>query len=156
RGLTNELTPVDVVAGGTHSGVNFGLSSGGSITGTVTGDAGAGLGSVNVAAYSAVTGRIVKQTATDFLGNYTMTRLQAGTYYLSTAGPPFQPPFYMDELYDNFPCLGCIGGAYPAVVLACQPACVPSVATSTPVAVTNGATHSGVNFSLASGAGVIS
>ena len=96
---------------------------------------------------------------TDALGSFTLSGLPAGTYYVSTNTPALQAPFYVDELYDNMPCLGCGAPgatAFPIVTLPCTPSCAPTVTTGTQVVITNGTTRTGVDFLLASGAGVIS
>ena len=59
---------------------------------------------------------------------------------------------------DDGACLGCItlGGAFlPIVTLPCPAACAPTLTTGTPVVITDGATRTGVDFALASGAGAI-
>ena len=159
NGLPLIGTPVGVTAGTPHTGVNFALPSGGSLSGTVR-DAGtnAPLAGVQMVVYSPA-GRAVKFPVTDLTGSFTVTGLAAGTYYVSTSVPNSLPPFYIDELYDNVSCLGCVTiaqAAIPNVTLPCTPSCAPTVTTGTPVVVTNGTTRTGVNFLLATGGGIIS
>ena len=156
-GFTTIGTPVAVTAGTTHTGVNFAMGAGGSLSGTVT-DAGTGvpLQGVQIAAYGS-TGQWLKTVPTDAVGAFTMSGLPAGTYYVSTSVPVLPPPFYIDELFDNLPCLGCVtitGAAFPIVTLPCTQSCTP-VTSGTQVVVTNGTTRTGVDFALATGAGVI-
>jgi hypothetical protein len=159
NGLPLIGTPVDVTAGATHTGVNFPLVSGGSLSGTVR-DAGtnAPLGGVQIVVYSPE-GRAIKFPQTDLTGSFTATGLPAGTCYVSTSVPNSLPPFYIDELYDNAPCLGCLtigAAALPNVTLPCIGPCAPTVTTGAQVVVTNGTTRTGVNFLLATGGGTIS
>ncbi len=151
-------TPVTVTVGTTHTGVNFALVSGGSLSGSVKAEGtNAPLGGVVVAVHLP-SGRLLRAVTTDALGRVTLSGLPAGTYYVSTVTPAAQPPFYVDELFDNMPCLGCGAPgatAFPNVTLPCTPSCAPTVTTGTPVTVTNGTTRTGVDFLLAAGAGVI-
>ena len=158
NGNTTTGTPVDVTVGGTHSGVNFAVVSGGTLSGSVKA---AGTSAPIVGAQITVylpTGKFVKTVTTDPGGLFTVRGLQAGTYYVSTSAPSLQTPFYVDELFDDKPCLGCqtVGaGGFPLVTLPCAGPCAPTVTTGTQVTITNGATRTGVDFVLASGAGVI-
>ena len=122
-------TPI-VVTTGTTGGINFALSPRVSISGTVTNAATTlGIGSVTVQVYS-TTGAFVKSaSSTSGTGAFTVTGLGPGTYFARTNAPIA----YLDELYDNLPC---------------EPACV--VTTGTPIAVTAGATHGGIDFALLS------
>jgi uncharacterized surface anchored protein len=115
-------TPVGVTVGGATTGINFAISSGGAISGKVTGDASAPLGSVQIVVYAS-DGKLARTVSTDALGNYFLFGLPAGTYYVSTNTPSFETPFYIDELYDNKPCLNCVtlSGAFaPLVTLPCH------------------------------------
>jgi hypothetical protein len=121
--------PVTVTAGATTTGINFGLAQGGRISGTVT-DAVTGLPLATVLV------RIVNSSGTNLTsgttngsGVYTTSSgLPSGSYYARTSAPG-----YMDELYDNVPCLG--GG------------CTPT--SGTVVTVAAGATTAGISFVLA-------
>jgi 5-hydroxyisourate hydrolase-like protein (transthyretin family) len=121
-------TPVSVTQGATTSGINFALSSGGRVSGTVTDSAGAALAGVTVSAYSA-SGSFLSSGTSSTDGAYTVTGLPAGSVVLRTSNSLG----YLDKLHNNIPCLSC------------------NVTAGAPVAVTLGATTSGINFSLASG-----
>jgi hypothetical protein len=149
-------TPVDVTVGATRSGVNFALVAGAALSGSVkaTGSL-APIQNAQITVYSG-TGSFMKTGTTDFQGNYTVTGLAAGNYYVSTSSPGPNPPFYVDELYNNLPCVGCLTisqSVFPYVTIPCPTACFPTGGTQ--VSITNGATHSGVDFVLDSGAGSI-
>ena len=125
-------TAIAVTAGGTQSGINFPLSPGGTITGAVTDTSSTPLplASVTVQVFTS-TGAFAKSTGTSGTGSYSITGLPAGNYFARTAVP--NTLNYVDELWDNIPCLGC------------------TVTAGTAINVTVGATHSGVNFALAGG-----
>ncbi|HJQ68390.1 MAG TPA: carboxypeptidase regulatory-like domain-containing protein [Blastocatellia bacterium] len=128
-------TPITVTAGSTTSSINFALAPGGRISGTVT-DAttSAPIANVNVQVFNS-SGASVTGVNTNASGIYTIqTGLPAGNYFLRTNNSLG----YINELYDNINCAtGC------------------TVTTGTPVAVTAGATTTGINFALVQG-GVIS
>ena len=122
-------TLVAVTAGTTTSGINFGLATGGRITGTVTDAAtGAPLSGVEVDVYTE-SGSYVTYSYTDASGVYLEQGLPTGSYRVVTNSSLG----YLDEAYDNIPCLSC------------------SPTTGAAVAVTAGATTSGINFALAAG-----
>jgi len=122
---------VSVTVNTTTSGIDFALVKGGTIAGTVT-DAGTGaaLPDVWVAAHT-TSGELAGSIMTNGSGAYALGGLQTGTYYVRASN---RYP-YLGELYNNVPCPGgnC---AWPA---------------GTAVAVTTGATTSGIDFSLARG-----
>jgi hypothetical protein len=122
---------VSVAAGSTAAGIDFALAAGGRVSGEVTDVAsGAPIGSVNVGVFDA-TGRQLSYGYTDSLGGYlTQEGLPGGSYYLRT----YNSAGFLDELYDDKPCLG---------------SC--TVTNGTPVAVSVGSTSSGKNFALAAG-----
>ena len=123
-------TLVAVTAGATTSAINFGLAAGGRLTGTVT-DAttGAPLSGVSVRVYSD-TGTSLGSVTTNASGVYLTTQgLPTGNYRLRTSNSLG----YLDEAYDNVPCLSC------------------STTTGTLVPVTVGATTAGIDFGLAVG-----
>src|SRR5207249_3191991 len=98
-------TAIAVVAGGTTT-ANFPLSAAGSIAGTVTDAATtAGLGNVTVQVYNS-TGTFVRGTVTTGTGSYSVGGLVTGTYYARTFVPNTMN--YIDELWDNIPCLNCV------------------------------------------------
>jgi hypothetical protein len=123
-------TPVVVNAGAVTPNINFALSPGGSITGTVI-DAATLLPiqGVEVTVHDS-TGREVGDDSTDSAGVFTVSALSTGTYFARTE----RANGYVDEMY---------GGAICPVF--CQ------VTNGTPIAVTTGATTSGIDFSLAAG-----
>ena len=123
-------TLIAVTAGATTSGINFGLSAGGRITGTVTDAAtGAPLSGVGVDVYTEG-GSYVTYGYTDASGVYLpYAGLSTGNYRVRT----FNSLAYLNEAYDNVPCNNC------------------SATIGTLIAVTAGATTSGINFGLAAG-----
>jgi hypothetical protein len=124
-------TPITIAAGTTQSGINFALEAGGRITGTITDAATAApLGGVTVRAFSS-TGASLKSVGTAADGTYALQGLTTGSYLVQTGVSTLVN--YIDELYDNIPCPGCV------------------VTSGTPVAVTAGSTHPNVNFGLAVG-----
>ena len=122
--------PVSVTAGSITTGINFALRRGGKISGTVTDAAtSAPLANIFVEILNS-SGDQVSSTDTDSLGNYsTPAELPSGTYYART----FSTPGYIEELYNNIPCAGCV------------------VTSGTPITVTAGSTTTGINFTLAAG-----
>lgn len=118
-------------AGSTTTGVNFGLSAGGRASGQVI-DAGTGnpLQGIFVQIYDA-SGRSVGGSSTDASGNFvTGSGLSTGTYYARTTNSQG----YLDELFNNKPCVG---------------SC--SVLAGDGFVVTVGATTPNINFSLTQG-----
>lgn len=125
-------TPIAVSDGAATTGIDFALRYGGSITGTVTEDGtGDPLSGVAVIVRDANNGAYaIGTTLAD--GTYTAGGLPTGTYYATTFDDD-----YLDELYDD---------------LVCPASCDPTLGTS--IAVTLGATTSGIDFSLSSGGAV--
>lgn len=125
--------PVTVTSGGSTSGVNFTLAQGGSVSGTVT-DAVTHLGIPNqtVRVYQS-NGTVARSSVSSSDGTYTIGGLPTGTYYARTV----VSTNYLDELYNNIPCWSTC-----------------TVTTGAPIAVTTGATASGVNFDLVPGSTV--
>jgi hypothetical protein len=124
-------TAIEVTAGTTRSGVNFGLAPGGRITGTVTDEGiGTGLSSMFIYVYTS-SGTFATSAFTTGTGSFAVNGLPAGTYYVRTA--LFGALNYVDELYDNIPCLNC------------------SVTSGTAIVLTAGTTRSGVDFALLPG-----
>ena len=124
-------TPIAVALGSTTTGVDFALAMGGGIRGTVTDSAtGDPLGGVSVWVYDS-TGSNVESTSTDQSGHYsTSAGLPSGTYYARTDNSLG----YTNHLYDGIPCLGW---------------CTET--SGTPIAVTAGATTTGIDFALVRG-----
>ena len=124
--------PITVTAGATTNGINFSLTAGGRISGTVT-DAttAAPLAGVTVNVYDAA-GKLASTGFTSSTGFYrTSEGLPTGTYFARTANTA-----------------GYVNGLFSAI--GCTGACVPT--TGTPIAVTVGSTHAGVDFALRRGA----
>ena len=119
-------TGMSVTAGETTGSIDFELGLGGSISGTVT-DSGTGspLSNVTVQFFDAG-GTAEGSATTDGSGKYSKNLLPAGTHYVVTSNSLG----YIDELYDNLPCSGCV------------------VTAGTGITVTGGATTSGVNVGL--------
>ena len=127
-------TPIVVSAAGVVSGIDFALDLGGRIGGTVL-DAStlAPLSSISIQVFDAA-GQYASSGFTDWLGNYlTRDGLPTGSYYLRTSNSVG----YVNEIYNGLPCVG-----------PCD------VAFGTLVAVTAGATTSGIGFTLEAGARV--
>ena len=131
-------TPV-VMLGGATAPVNFSLSLGGTLTGTVTNESATGLASVSVSVVDAGN-QAVGSGFTDGSGGYTtLEGIPTGSYYVRTSITNFTPApsqGYINELYNNVPCL----------VNVCP------LTSGTPVAVTAGLTTPNINFALHAGA----
>jgi hypothetical protein len=125
-------TPVAVTTGLTTSGIDFVLDPGGLISGTLTDNASAlGIGYADVDIYD-TSGSYQTYGYTDASGSYTtFAGLPTGTYYART----YNWDGYVDELYDDIPCPG---GSCDET-------------TGDPIAVTVGATTSGIDFGLDAG-----
>jgi hypothetical protein len=128
-----------VVAGAQVNGIDFALTLGGRISGTVTDATNAqSLQFVPIAIFSSA-GINLGTVSTDASGNYTTSGLPPGTYFLRTQTPALfvsnQQLGFVDQLYSGTQCV---------------PACLNPTA-GTPVAVSNGATTSNINFSLSRG-----
>ena len=124
-------TPIAVTVGNT-TGIDFALAAGGRISGTVT-DAATGdlVASASVRIYAA-SGASFGFANGDGSGHYiTGTGLPAGIYYAVSTNRGG----YVDELYGDVPCPG--------------GACVPM--SGAPIAVTMGATTTGIDFALDEG-----
>lgn len=120
-------TPIPVTLGLTTSGIDFELAAGGLISGTVTNTVATSLSGVTVYVYDA-TGAFVLGAPTNLTGQYiTANGLPAGTYFART----FNAGLYLDELYDNQPCVS-----------------VCTVTSGTPIIVTSGMTTTGIDFVL--------
>ena len=121
-------TPVNVTHGLTRSGVDFALAQGGAITGIVTAG-GAPSASVSVGAYDLSGGAFGSSVSTNSSGQYTIAGLSAGTYYVKTLSAPSG---YFNQIYSS---------------LTCGTSC-PAVTTGTLVAVGQGQSTSGIDFTL--------
>ena len=106
------------------------VTFGGLITGTVT-NAGSGAPVEGVTVYVHDSGgSFVSNAVTTPAGTYTLTGLLAGTYYLRTVNTLG----YVDEVYNNLPCLG---GSCPAIT------------SGTALGVVAGEARTGIDFALA-------
>jgi len=92
---------VPLLAGGGATGRDLALSREAGLRGTVTG-AGQPIRSVTVSAYD-VTGRLMGQDATDCFGQYAISGLEGGDYYVQTRNTLG----YIDEAAGDVPCWGC-------------------------------------------------
>ncbi len=121
--------PIAVTAGVTTTGIDFALAVGGRVSGTVT-DAATTLplSGVSVRIHNSA-GTVAATATTNASGVYTTSvGLSSGTYYVRTSNALG----YVDELYDNI-------------------ACPCTVTNGAPIAVTAGATTTGIDFALGRG-----
>ncbi|MGB5296624.1 MAG: carboxypeptidase-like regulatory domain-containing protein, partial [Thermoanaerobaculia bacterium] len=127
-------TPVSVTDGVTTSGIDFALTKGGLISGNITDeDTTNGIQSIEVDIYTA-SGGYVSYATTDSSGNYiTTVGVPTGTYYART----YNANSYLDELYDDMPCLG---------------SC--TVTGGTAISVTIGVETTGIDFELTPGGAI--
>ena len=129
--------PVLAVLNADTSGIDFALVERGSISGTVTDQAtGDPIPGARVEIWNATGSYTVGAGHSDDAGNYTVSGLVPGTYYAAT---DIDGGDYLDELYDNLPC------SWPAD---CQPT------TGTPIAVADGSTTTGIDFTLILGGAI--
>ncbi len=98
-------TPIVVSAGVTHGGIDFGLQPGAAITGTVKDGASAGIAGITVQAYTAAGVVAATRVTAGSAGAYALVGMLTGTYYVRTVTTPAQN--YIDEVYNNVPCMGC-------------------------------------------------
>ena len=126
-------TPVVISAAANATDIDFALTRGGTISGTVTNAATSlPVQGVPVRAYDA-SGNMMTQGNTNGSGHYQVfDGLPAGTYYVRT----FNSPGYINELYNNIPCLLC------------------DVTTGAPVAVTLGNDTPNIDFALNPGGSI--
>jgi hypothetical protein len=127
-------TPVAVTAGVTHAGINATLAPAGHISGTVTKAGGVGLANVSVNAYASVddynNGNSIAGTITNADGSYDLGDLPTGSYLVQFGASMWVGDWvkgnYVMQFYHN----------------------EPTIDLATPVAVTAGATHAGINAVL--------
>jgi len=95
-------TPVTVLEGKDTQNINFSLEKGGSISGKIV-EEGTGnpISDVRTPVFDS-NWNVVGKIKTDEYGQYTTTGLPTGDYYIKTKN--FKG--YVDEVYDNIPCLG--------------------------------------------------
>ena len=102
-----------VAAGLTTAEIDFELALGGRISGTVTADgAGTPLEGVFVDLFTPA-GEFISNPSSDSMGDYLSPALPAGTYYART----WNDQGYVNELYDNVPCFGCVLTSGTPIVL---------------------------------------
>jgi len=108
-------TPVAVQFGEKTANIDFVLNEGGSISGTVAEAPGSQtLADVEVEVFDS-NGNFMSYGYSDSEGNYTAGGLATGSYYART----FNYAGYVDELYDNSPCVSCdvtLGTLIPVAV----------------------------------------
>lgn len=123
-------TPVSVALGTGTGGIDFELEPAGAIEGTVTFEgSGVPLADVLVSVYDGA-GTMIGGAPSAADGTYRVPTLPAGSAFARTDGSP-----YVDELYDG---------------LECEPEC--DVLAGTAIDVTAGATTSGIDFAIGTGA----
>jgi len=126
-------TPVPVSLGAETTGIDFALDRFGTISGTVTdADTGSLLAGVWIDLRNA-RGQQVAYVKTDAAGRYLAEGLGSGAHYLATAAPGED---YLDEIYNDLPCLGSVGSA----------GCL--ISKGNPVEVVAGSTLRGIDFAL--------
>lgn len=119
-------TPIGVSDGSITSGVNFMLERYGSISGAVSDvQTGQPLGGVGIFVTRG-SGYFSRYAQTDSSGNYQLSELLPGTYFVKT-----ESTAYLDQLYQRIPC---------------ENNC--DVTTGDPVVVSSGANTGGIDFSL--------
>jgi hypothetical protein len=133
---------IAVTEGATTPGIDFALALGGSISGKITdSNTGLDIAGVPVDIFDSE-GASVSYGYTDAVGNYTAGGLATGDYYAATSASSWAGLNYVDELYDDLPC---VGGAYYG--------CYPTE-LGTSISVTEGATTSGIDFALSPGGAI--
>ncbi len=120
-------TPIAVASGSDVTGIDITLSGGGVLSGKAMDDTGVALGEVPVSLYTA-TGVLAGRSTSSSDGQFRVT-LPQGSYRARAEASQT----HVAELFSELPCTS---GA-------CDPA------SGTPIAVTNGATTTGVHFTLA-------
>jgi hypothetical protein len=132
--------PVAVAAAAVTTGIDFALNAGATISGIVRAQSSSVLFNGVQIEVRATTGVVVKRAVT-MTGAYQISGLPGGTYYVRAIAPlldSIYPPLrgYVDQVYNNIPCLNC-----------------PATA-GTPVVIGGGSTLAGIDFALSTG-GVI-
>lgn len=125
-------TPVTLAAGQARTGINAKAAAGGAISGTVTDSAGHPIALTGVTATDA-SGTFSQVGQTDQNGKYVIRGLPAGNFSVCFDGTSDGSGLgYLPECYNN----------------------IPPDGTPTPVSVTVGHTHAGINAALASGGAI--
>ena len=136
-------TPVTISPGGTAT-ANFGLLPAGHVTGTVT-DAATGAPLANVLVQSVYRygnsfDYWMTDAMTDAAGHYEIRGLAPGQMFLITRS--FNVPGYVDEYFDNNPCVGPCGDSST------------QVPPPTPITIVSGVTVAGNDFALDPGGAI--
>jgi 5-hydroxyisourate hydrolase-like protein (transthyretin family) len=135
-------TLVTITPGGTAT-ANFGLLPGGHVTGTVT-DAATGAPLANVLVQSVYRYNnddyYLTDASTDAAGHYEIRGLAPGQIFLITRS--FNVPGYIDEYWDNNPCVGQCGDSSA------------QVPAPTPITIVSGVTVAGKDFALDPGGAI--
>lgn len=123
-------TPVSVTVGSTTPGVNFALNPGGTLRGTVrTTDATpVGIQGVSISVLNS-NGSSSGFGFTDASGNYVISGLLGGTFFVRTSNSQG----FVDRVYNDLECVGC------------------TVTNGTPVTITPGVTTATIDFALPRG-----
>lgn len=127
-------TSIPVTSGNTTPNIDFALNQGGKITGNVSPTAGPPLSYFYVLVFKSDGSFLGAGNQIDGLGNYEVSGLPTGNYYITTN----TYAYLADELYDNHPCTGGI----------CN------VATGDLVPVTEGSATPNIDFTLDQGGSV--
>ena len=142
-----EATPVPVAADSDTTGIDARLATGGSISGIVSGGATGGqlfLGGPCVTAYDS-SGNQAGFARADSIGQYTINKLKTGDYRLEISDCAIRLDPSLNSGY-------CVGAAVLHCVLPGLPSEFyfdkPSLATATPVAVTEGEATTEINYRL--------
>jgi hypothetical protein len=138
-------TPLAVMEGATTPSIDFALQEGGTIGGTVRNRMGsAPIFNVEVTAYRRNPdgyAAYIGTAWTNASGEYSLSGLASGAYYLFTRAWISQSSFYQNEIYGGVPCLGFCDAS-------------TALTAGTPVTVTLGATTPGIDFDLQSLGGI--
>jgi len=95
-------TKIAVTSGNTTPNIDFALNTGGKITGNVSSTLGSPISGFYVNLFSSTGTFLTQAFAIDGFGNYEVTGIPTGNYYVST----YNFEFFADELYNNHPCSG--------------------------------------------------
>jgi hypothetical protein len=95
-------TKIAVTSGNTTPNVDFELNTGGRIIGNVSSTLGSPITGFSVNLFSSTGTYLTSGYPIDGLGNYEVTGIPTGNYYIST----YNYEFYADEVYNNHPCTG--------------------------------------------------
>jgi carboxypeptidase family protein len=119
--------PISVAVGATTPSINFALNLGGTLKGSVktTDTTPVPIPGVSVSLVTS-TGSFVSSNSTDGQGNYTLSGIVPGDYFLKT----FNSRGYIDQVYNGLDCVNC------------------TVSAGTPITITQGVVVTGKDFAL--------